>query len=155
MWSLSGALGDVAPDRARTLAEGLAAAAGVRADRDGFASVPEERLLALQQKLTALDRNALGEMLDLELPLGPLVDGDLIRRPTRASLGEGIGAGKPLVLGTTDDEFTMAFSDDMTKMMDSFPLGRVSMMAGDAASPEMIEGLIAMANAGSAPASGA
>ncbi len=44
---------------------------------------------------------------------------------------------------------------DMTKMMDSFPLGRVSVMAGDAASPEMIEGLIAMANAGSAPASGA
>ena len=44
---------------------------------------------------------------------------------------------------------------DMTKMMDSLPLGRVSMMAGDAASPEMIQGLIAMANAGSAPASGA
>ena len=32
---------------------------------------------------------------------------------------------------------------------------RQAMMAGDAASPEMIEGLIAMANAGSAPASGA
>lgn len=37
----------------------------------------------------------------------------------------------------------------MQKMMESFPLGRVSMIAGDAASPEMIDGLIAMANASS------
>ena len=40
---------------------------------------------------------------------------------------------------------------DPTAMMTSFPLGRISMMAGDAASPEMIDGLIAMANAGVAP----
>ena len=38
---------------------------------------------------------------------------------------------------------------DPTAMMASFPFGRISMMAGDAASPEMIDGLIAMANAGS------
>ena len=116
VWSLSGALADVAPDRAGALAEGLAAAAGVSADREGFASVPEERLLALQQKLTALDAGALGEMLDLGLPLGPVVDGDLIPRPTRESLAAGVGADKPLVLGTTDDEFTMAFSDAARKL---------------------------------------
>ncbi|MBN9176515.1 MAG: glycoside hydrolase family 3 C-terminal domain-containing protein [Microbacterium sp.] len=40
---------------------------------------------------------------------------------------------------------------DPTAMMASFPFGRISMMAGDAASPEMIDGLIAMANAGGAP----
>ncbi len=41
---------------------------------------------------------------------------------------------------------------DPTAMMASFPFGRISMMAGDAASPEMIDGLIAMANAGGSPA---
>jgi len=46
---------------------------------------------------------------------------------------------------------------DMSKMMESFPIGRIGMMAGLAgdgagASPEMIDGLIAMANAGGVPA---
>ena len=41
---------------------------------------------------------------------------------------------------------------DPTAMMTSFPFGRISMMAGDAATPEMIDGLIAMGNAGGAPA---
>ena len=36
---------------------------------------------------------------------------------------------------------------DMMKMMDSFPLGRIGMIAGDDLSPEMIDQLIAMANA--------
>lgn len=40
---------------------------------------------------------------------------------------------------------------DPTAMMASFPFGRISMMAGDAATPEMIDGLIAMANSGGAP----
>ncbi|MFE5409035.1 glycoside hydrolase family 3 C-terminal domain-containing protein [Microbacterium sp. NPDC056569] len=45
---------------------------------------------------------------------------------------------------------------DMSKMMESFPIGRIGMMgalAGDgaAAGPEMIDGLLAMANAGGAP----
>jgi beta-glucosidase len=40
----------------------------------------------------------------------------------------------------------------MQKMMESFPIGRVSMMAPDAASPEMIDGLLAMANGSQPPA---
>lgn len=46
---------------------------------------------------------------------------------------------------------------DFMKMMESFPIGRVGMMAGlgggggGGVSPEMIDGLIAMANAGGAP----
>jgi len=40
---------------------------------------------------------------------------------------------------------------DPTAMMASFPFGRISMMAGDAARPEMIDGLIAMANGGGSP----
>jgi beta-glucosidase len=36
----------------------------------------------------------------------------------------------------------------MEKMMASFPIGRISMVAGDAVTPEMIDGLLAAANAG-------
>jgi beta-glucosidase len=36
---------------------------------------------------------------------------------------------------------------DMMKMMDSFPLGRIGMIAGKDLSPEMIDQLLAMANA--------
>ena len=39
------------------------------------------------------------------------LDGDLIARPTRESLRAGVGADKPLVMGTTDDEFSMAMAD--------------------------------------------
>jgi beta-glucosidase len=36
---------------------------------------------------------------------------------------------------------------DMMKMMDSFPIGRIGMMAGEDFSPVMIDQLLAMANA--------
>ncbi len=35
----------------------------------------------------------------------------------------------------------------MMRMMDSFPLGRIGMIAGDDLTPEMIDQLIATANA--------
>ena len=38
----------------------------------------------------------------------------------------------------------------MDKMMESFPIGRIGMMAGGSVSPEMIDGLLAMANASQA-----
>ena len=52
--------------------------------------------------------DGLSRMLDDGLALGPTIDGDLITRPTLASLAAGVGADKPLVLGATDDEFSMA-----------------------------------------------
>lgn len=110
VWSLSGALGDVEPERARALTAAIAAAAGVAADRDGVASIPEERLLALQKQATAIDPKAAAEMLAAGLSLGPEIDGELLTRTTGASFAAGVGADKPLVLGTTDDEFTMIFA---------------------------------------------
>nr|WP_051120844.1 carboxylesterase family protein [Microbacterium sp. oral taxon 186] len=109
-WSLSGALGDVEPERARTLTAAIAAAAGVAADRDGFASIPEERLLALQKQATAIDPKAAAQTLAAGLALGPEIDGELLPRATGASFAAGVGADKPLVLGTADDEFTMIFA---------------------------------------------
>lgn len=110
-WALSAALADVAADRSRTLSAKLANLAGVAPTRDGFASVPEETLHGLQEKAATPDgRDPLAGVLVLlqeGLSWGPAVDGDLITQPTIASLKAGVGADKPLVLGSTDDEFTM------------------------------------------------
>ncbi len=103
---------------------------------------------------------------DIRATVSVPVDGDAVTVPLSAesSLGEVMArpiagpvvqaAIAQMMQGMEGVESIMPEGVDMTKMMDSFPLGRVSMMAGDAASPEMIQGLIAMANAGSAPASG-
>ncbi|WP_457100631.1 carboxylesterase/lipase family protein [Microbacterium sp. P5_E9] len=111
VWVLSGALGDIAPERAWKLSAQLAKLAGVPPTREGFASVPEARLLELQEKASAPEgRNPMAGVrvfLDEGLPWGPAIDGDLIPRSTLASLRAGVGADKPLVLGATDDEFTM------------------------------------------------
>jgi len=109
-WSLSGALGDVAPERARALTARIAEMAGVSADRDGFASLAEDRVLELQKQATAIDPKAIGAMLAAGLSLGPEIDGELLSQPTGASLASGVGGDKPLVLGTADDEFTMVLA---------------------------------------------
>lgn len=116
VWALSGALADVTPERARALAARIAADAGVSADRAGFAAVPEDRLLELQRKATELSMDSIGETIEQGLGLGPVVDGDLLPRPTVESLRSGVGADKPLVLGTTDDEFTMALTPQAAKL---------------------------------------
>ncbi|WP_334152247.1 carboxylesterase/lipase family protein [Microbacterium sp.] len=111
VYAISGALADVAQARAEAFGRGLAATAGVDPTVAGFSSVDEGRLLALQKKATQLGPSSIGSVVDEGLPLGPTIDGDLLPRSTRASLVAGVGADKPLVLGATDDEFTMAFSD--------------------------------------------
>ena len=106
--------------------------AGVAPTRDGFASVPEERLHALQEKAAAPDaRDPLAGVLVLlqeGLSWGPAVDGELIVQPTIASLRSGVGGDKPLVLGATDDEFTMVTDSAKGKLRlvpVSFALGRL------------------------------
>ncbi|MFT3877491.1 MAG: carboxylesterase family protein [Propioniciclava sp.] len=110
VYAISGAVADVPVARARAFSEGLAREAGVEPTRAGFASLPEERILQIQKKAADLGPEALTEVVENGLPLGPVVDGELILRPTAESLRQGIGVGKPLVLGATDDEFTMAFT---------------------------------------------
>ncbi|WP_203579912.1 carboxylesterase/lipase family protein [Microbacterium hibisci] len=111
VWALSAALADVSPERARAASARLAHLAAVEPTRDGFASVPEETLQSLQETASrpeSDDRLAGARaMLTDGLSWGPMVDGDLVREPTLAALRAGVGADKPLVLGTTDDEFTM------------------------------------------------
>ncbi|MDW4572042.1 carboxylesterase family protein [Microbacterium sp. M3] len=119
-WALSAALADVSRERARTASARLAHLAGVDATREGFASVPEERLHALQSKAAepeSGDRLAGVRILLGEGPSwGPAIDGDLLTQPTIASLASGVGADKPLVLGSTDDEFTMVLDGAARKL---------------------------------------
>ncbi|WZH38702.1 MAG: carboxylesterase family protein [Microbacterium enclense] len=109
--ALSPAIGAVSEDEARTFAARVGALAGVTPDRAGFASVPEERLTALQAVAEKPERghalSALTALLDDGLPLGPVIDGDLLPRHPLVALGEGAAADVPLVIGATDDEFTM------------------------------------------------
>ncbi|QKJ20608.1 carboxylesterase/lipase family protein [Microbacterium hominis] len=120
VWALSSATSLVTGERARTLSAKLANIAAVAPTRDGFASIPEEQLRGLQEKAAAPDtKNPLGMLHALVsdgLAWGPMIDGDLITRPTLESLAAGVGADKPLVLGATDDEFTMALDGARGKL---------------------------------------
>lgn len=120
VWSLSGALRDVPAERARTLSATLARLAGVAPTRAGFASLPEARIVELQEAAASPASKdplagARSTLVD-GLPWGPTVDGDLIIRPTIESLRAGVGADIPLVLGSTDDEFTMVLDGVKNKL---------------------------------------
>ncbi|WP_194410465.1 carboxylesterase/lipase family protein [Microbacterium cremeum] len=115
VYALSGAVADVSAERARTASARLAHLAGVAPTRDGFASASEATLHELQTTAgepDSKDRLApVRALLADGLPWGPVIDGELLEQPTLASLRSGVGAGKPLVLGSTDDEFTMVMDD--------------------------------------------
>lgn len=116
VYAISSALADVTPERSETFGRALAATAGVEPTRSGWSTLSEERILELQKKATELGPDALNEVVDGGLPLGPTIDGDLLVRSTPESLRSGVGADKPLVLGATDDEFTMAMADAGSKL---------------------------------------
>jgi len=110
--AISPAIGAVAVDSARRFTERVASLAGVTADREGLAAVPEERLIALQKAAGKPPRGralaALTALFDEGLPLGPVIDGDVMPRHPLEMLAE--EPGVPLVIGSTDDEFTMLTS---------------------------------------------
>jgi para-nitrobenzyl esterase len=123
--SLSGVIEDVSPERARREADRLARLAGVAADRAGFASLDEDRLRDLQPGgpgTPVLDRiRAVKAMMGGQLPVGPLIDGDLIERPTRDSLAQGVNAAKPLLICTLDQEMTTEWGRWMPKPLALVP----------------------------------
>ena len=63
------------------------------------------------------------------LTFGPVVDGDLLRRPTLESLRLGVGADKELVAGATEDEFPIGLGED-ARLLDGLPAAAVLGEAG-------------------------
>ncbi len=109
--SVSGALADLPLARAEALGTRIAKRLGVPANRKALAAVPEDDFLEAQRKATRIGPTNFRSLLGTGLSFGPVVDGELIIRPTLDSLRTGVGRDKPLLIGTTDDEFTMAFTD--------------------------------------------
>jgi para-nitrobenzyl esterase len=123
---LSGPDSQVPMTEAERLGRGLAELGGVPPTRTGWDRLSEEQILDLQKQASSLaadpDTDADSEsgadpedalagitsLIAKNLPFAPMVDGDLIPRPTLDALAAGVGAGKELVLGATDHEFTMA-----------------------------------------------
>ena len=120
VWALSGATADVTPERARTLSAKIANSLGIPPTRAAFEAVDEDRLIEAQK--AASDVRDMSALVEEGLGLGPAIDGDLIVRPTTDSLRAGVGADKPLVLGATDDEFSMALAGQAKKLR-WIPLG--------------------------------
>lgn len=108
--AMSPAIGAVPRDAARRFADRVARLAGVAADREGFASLPEERVVDLQKAAGKPERGraltSLTTLLEGGLPLGPVIDGELLPRHPLDALADGASAGVPLVIGATDDEVT-------------------------------------------------
>lgn len=134
-YSISGAAADVLPAHSEAFGRRLAEAAGVEPTRAGLASLSEQRVLELQQQLLepAPGGSPIVELrgvIDDGLALGPVVDGDIVPMTTVDAIAAGIGADKPLVLGTADDEFSMIFDGARRKLRlvpAAFLLGKVGL----------------------------
>jgi para-nitrobenzyl esterase len=122
-WALSGATADVTTERWEAIGRDVASRVGVAPTREALSTVSEERIIAAQKAATDVSGpDAITKLLDDGLQLGPSIDGDLITRPTLDSLAAGVGADKPLVLGATDDEFSMIVAGS-AKTLRWIPLG--------------------------------
>lgn len=111
VYSISGALADVNMTDAKALGLRMAKEAGIVPTRAAWSTLTEERILQIQARTSKLSFKQIKQLMDSGLGLGPTIDGELITRPTAESIAAGVGADKPLVMGTTDDEFTMIFGE--------------------------------------------
>lgn len=131
--SLSGPIADVALERAEAVGRRVAELGGVEPTVAGLSTIVPDRLLELQNRAGAIGVGPddaddpfamLSTMTSGEgLPWAPVVDGDLL--PT--GIGEGVASdfarSKPLLFGTTDNEFNMAIAPMADDLAAVDPLG--------------------------------
>jgi para-nitrobenzyl esterase len=108
-WSMSPTLSLVDRGAALALSTALAADLGVQNTAEGLGSATPVELGRAQKPLVARAPGLAGIRQSIAggLRMGPAVDGELIDRPTISAIRAGSGSGIPLVIGSTDDEFTM------------------------------------------------
>lgn len=112
--SISGAASDVLPTGAEATGRALAALGGVSATVAGFSSLPESRILELQNSVSAVGKSDASDplagvigLVDTGLNLGPVVDGTVVTHTVADTFRGGIARDKALMLGATDNEFNM------------------------------------------------
>ncbi len=109
--SISGALADISLEDAQRMTAKMSAELGVEGTKDALEKIPETQILAAQEKVGELKKPSdVRRLFSGELSWGPVIDGQVIKRPTLQSIAAGMGADKPLVLGAADDEFSMIFT---------------------------------------------
>ncbi|WP_347353871.1 carboxylesterase family protein [Intrasporangium sp.] len=119
--SMSGVCADIPLAKAEATGRAIARQAGVDPTLAGFSSLTEEQLRHAQDAVSSAAGNGgplgmLKGMLDDRLPFGPVIDGELVTRPVLDAFAAGVGGDKPLLFGTTEDEFTFIFTEARSKL---------------------------------------
>lgn len=132
--SISGVIADVNKRDAHAVTRRLCRNLGVPPTRDALSAISEEKLHQAEEKALALTRpSQYIRTLSEGMEVGPVVDGVVIRRPTLRSLSEGVGKDKPLLIGATDDEFSMVLlgQEPTLKWLPLKPLSRFMGLKGE------------------------
>ncbi len=116
VYSISGATADVTPARSEQLGREIAQALGVEPTVAGYSALTEDEILVAQKKATEMTAEGFTKIIEEGLGLGPTIDGELLLRPTLESFAQSVGADKPMVIGATDDEFSMIFFENAKKL---------------------------------------
>lgn len=131
VWCMSPTLSLIGRDEAEALGDALARALGAANSAEGLGSVDAGVLSRAQVPLVAGAGGLAGlrQSVASGLHIGPVVDGELIDRPTLAALRGGSGRGIPLVIGSADDEFTMVL-DPYARYLRRVPAAPVLALLG-------------------------
>ncbi len=113
-YAMSAAVADPSLEAARARSRHLARLADVPESAEGFGRLREARILELQPKISRPEGphllHDIHELLRDGLMIGPVADGRIVPGGTLDSLSQGVNAGVPLVLGTTDGELDGLFA---------------------------------------------
>ncbi|MFC0315476.1 carboxylesterase/lipase family protein [Gordonia phosphorivorans] len=106
-YAMSGFIAEGTSADAEQFARAMAERATVAPTVSGWRSLSEQQILELQKKATSINLGMIRNALSGRMAVSPVIDGDLILRPSTESFRLGVGAGKSLVFGTADDEFAL------------------------------------------------
>ena len=137
--SLSGVPADISLDSARDFTAGIAERLGMAANSKELASVPEQDLIRAQnwsgEPTPTNDGVAWLRQLGAAskmLRLGPVMDGELIQGTVEDSLSAGAGKDKPLLVGSTQEEFSRLLVANADSFSTMSPKEALTIMGVDA-----------------------
>ncbi|MDP9904716.1 carboxylesterase/lipase family protein [Arthrobacter bambusae] len=125
VWASSPAQSIVTLEKAGETSARLARLAGTEPTAPGLGSLPESRVRELQRKAARGKKGPLTFIRSLVgggLSFAPVLDGDLLTGTPKQSAETGTGGGKPLVLGCTDDEFSL-LPERLARLLERVPAG--------------------------------